>query len=142
MIKDRCQNRCLYLYPQKVYCPLHVNLQEPSGHNCGGSLFVSPYKLPCKFLILANHVLKPFTLLHPAIISCSSLGMYTFHFARFRMLLTLDRFTPLSRDPWFTDFCCDRTKYCNTAALDAGLVAVRQGARISSLLFVFGRISN
>ena len=58
-------------------------------------------------------------------ISCSSLGMYTFHFACFRMRLTLDRLTSLSRNPWFTDFCGDRTKYCNTAALDAGLVAVR-----------------
>ena len=35
-----------------------------------------------------------------------------------------DWLTPLSCDPCFTDFCSDRTKCCNTAALDAGLVVV------------------
>ena len=33
--------------------------------------------------------------------------------------------SPHSHDPWFTEFCSDRMKCCNTAALDAGLVAVR-----------------
>ena len=58
-------------------------------------------------------------------IACSILGMYTFHFALFKIRCTLDRLTPVSREHCFTDFCGERVNCCNTAAEVARVVAVR-----------------
>jgi len=49
-------------------------------------------------------------------IACSSLGMYTFHFALFKICCTLDRLTLVSREHCFTDFCGEHVNCCNTAA--------------------------
>ena len=99
----------------------------PFSLNCASSDQTTfPANASSSRIMLSNHsqysshqsVLSSF-------IACSSLGIYTFHLALFKICCTLDRLTPASREHCFTDFCGERVNCCNTAAEVARVVAVR-----------------
>ena len=95
----KCKTMCRFTVPLSLNCASSVHTNFPANSSSSLTMCWNPSQYSSLRSGLSSFI------------SCSSLGMYTFHFARFRMHLTLDRLTPLSWDPWFTEFCGDRTKF-------------------------------